>query len=151
MIVGHLKPLEEIVATISEYRKVLVVGCGGCVSVCLTGGDREARSLARELAYIEALRSMHDDPDFKGVHASVGLSNFTVMLPPKRADGSPIKSPLESAFITLAMPLGLDFVIGSVKRKYALLEPGDPALQCLQDVLNLEGYDCVMKVMEYYS
>ena len=68
-----------------------------------------------------------------------------------KADGSPVKSPLESAFLTLAMPLGLDFVIGSVKRKYAILQEGDPALQCVQDVLTLEGYDGVMRVMEFYS
>ncbi len=52
MIVGHLKPLEEIVASIAEYRKVFVVGCGGCVSVCLTGGDREANALATELGHV---------------------------------------------------------------------------------------------------
>ena len=54
----------------------------------------------------------------------MGLSNFTVMLPPKRADGSPVKGPLESAFLTKAMPLGLDMVIGSVKRNYELLAAG---------------------------
>ncbi len=52
MIVGNLKPLDEIVASISDYKNVFVVGCGGCVSVCLTGGDREAHGLARELAHI---------------------------------------------------------------------------------------------------
>ena len=61
---------------------------------------------------------IHADPAFAGVHASVGLSNFTVMLPVKRADGEPVKGPLESAFLTKAMPLGLDMVIGSVKRNY---------------------------------
>lgn len=50
MITGELKPLEEIVATVADFKKVLVVGCGDCVSVCLTGGDREARQLAAELA-----------------------------------------------------------------------------------------------------
>ena len=38
MIVGELKPIEEIVATISDFKNILVLGCGGCVSVCLTGG-----------------------------------------------------------------------------------------------------------------
>lgn len=52
MIVGHLKPLDEIVATISAYKNVLVLGCGGCVSVCLTGGDRQARELARDLDHV---------------------------------------------------------------------------------------------------
>ena len=98
-----------------------------------------------------AMRLIHEDPDFAGVHMSVGLSNFTVMLPSKRADGAPLKGPLESAFLTMAMPLGLDLIIGSVKRKYRVLSEDDPALQCLRDVLNLEGYDAVMRVMEFYS
>ena len=67
---------------------------------------------------------IHADPALAGVHASVGLSNFTVMLPAKRADGEPVKGPLESAFLTKAMPLGLDMVIGSVKRNYELLAAG---------------------------
>ena len=100
---------------------------------------------------IDGMMLIHNDPDFAGVHFSVGLSNFTVMLPPKRADGSPVKSPLESAFLTLAMPLGLDMCIGSVKRRYEKLEDGHPALECLKDVLNAQGYDCIMRVMEFYS
>jgi ferredoxin len=49
MIVGHLKPIEEIANSIKDFKKVLVLGCGTCVSVCLTGGDREAKALVREL------------------------------------------------------------------------------------------------------
>lgn len=98
-----------------------------------------------------SLELMHYDPEFAGTHKSVGLSNFTVMLPPKKADGSPVKSPLESAFLTVAMPVGLDFIIGSVKRKYQLLPPDDPAMECLRDILESDGYDCVMRVMSYYS
>ena len=100
---------------------------------------------------MDALKLIHEDPDLAGVHASVGLSNFTVMLPSKCASGAPVKGPLESAFLTLAMPLGLDMVIGSVKRKYAQLPEGHPALQCVQDILTLEGYDRVVRVMEFYS
>lgn len=98
-----------------------------------------------------AIRLVHSDPDLKGVHMSVGLSNFTVMLPPKRADGSPTKGPLESAFLTLAVPLGLDHVIGSVKRKYDLLPPDHPAMKCINDCLRLEGLDVIMRVQEYYA
>ena len=98
-----------------------------------------------------ALKLMHEDADFAGVHCSVGLSNFTVMLPPKRGDGSPVKGPLESAFLTRAMPLGLDMVIGSVKRKYQTLPEGHDALVCFDDVLQLEGFETIMRVQEFYS
>ena len=100
---------------------------------------------------LESLALIHDDPFFAGVHMSVGLSNFTVMLPSKRADGSPVKGPLESAFLTLAMPRGLDTIIGSTVRKYEILPAGHPALACLEDILKLEGYDTLMRLKEYYG
>lgn len=100
---------------------------------------------------MKSIRMIHDDAQFKGVHMSVGLSNFTVMIPPKRADGSPTKGPLESAFLTLAMPLGMDHVIGSVKRKYETLAADHPAMQCLTDCLKLEGFDVIMRVQEFYA
>ncbi|HCA80693.1 MAG TPA: hypothetical protein DEP53_13275, partial [Bacteroidetes bacterium] len=70
---------------------------------------------------MDAMTLIHQDGDLAGVSMSVGLSNFTTMRPSKRADGSPAKSPLESAFLTMAMPLGLNTIIGSVHRKYSLL------------------------------
>jgi cobalamin-dependent methionine synthase I len=100
---------------------------------------------------LETMRLIHEESGFSGCHVSVGLSNFTVMLPVKRADGSLVKGPLESAFLTRATPLGLDFVIGSVKRNYQILEEDHPAMACLRDVLSRDGFDCVMRVMEYYS
>ena len=100
---------------------------------------------------INSIRLIHQDADLKSVNMSVGLSNFTVMLPSKRADGSPLKGPLESAFLTMAMPMGFNTIIGSVKRKYSLLADDHPAMQCLKDVLELEGYDIIMRVMSYYS
>jgi len=111
------------------------------------GADSEGRFQC----LMGAMRLIYGDPSLRGVHMSVGLSNFTVMLPPERADGSPTKGPLESAFLTLAMPLGLDYVIGSVKRKYELLPPDHPAMRCLNDCLKLEGFDVVMRVQEYYA
>jgi cobalamin-dependent methionine synthase I len=100
---------------------------------------------------MDAIALIHQDKDLAGVNMSVGLSNFTAMLPSKRADGSPAKGPLENAFLTMAMPMGLNIIIGSVKRHYALLTDDDPALQCLKDVLKLEGVEAVMRVMLYFS
>ena len=100
---------------------------------------------------VAAMEMIHADAELAGVHASVGLSNFTVMLPPRRADGSPLKSVLESAFLTKAMPLGLDMIVGSVKRKYRLLEPDHPAMVCLEECLKLSGFDVIMRVRDFYS
>jgi hypothetical protein len=111
------------------------------------GSDVEG-NLRRLLA---AMERIHNDPDFAGVHMSVGLSNFTVMLPPKRRDGSPVKGPLESAFLTKAMPLGLDMAIGSMKRNYELLPPDHPAMQCVEDCVRTGGFESLMRVREFYS
>ncbi|HUI10822.1 MAG TPA: dihydropteroate synthase [Bacteroidota bacterium] len=100
---------------------------------------------------MEALALIGADPELAGVNISVGLSNFTAMLPSKRGDGSPSKGPLESAFLTMAMPAGLNTIIGSTKRRYALLPGDDPAMVCLREVLTLEGVDAVMRVMLYLS
>jgi 5-methyltetrahydrofolate--homocysteine methyltransferase len=100
---------------------------------------------------IGAMEMIRQDNDLQGVHMSVGLSNLTVMLPSKRADGSPVKGPLESAFLTKAMPLGLDTVIGSVKRRYQTLAADHPAMVCLEDVLKADDFDAIMRVRDFYS
>lgn len=46
MIVGERKPLKEILELLSPHRKVFILGCGACVTVCLAGGEKEARELA---------------------------------------------------------------------------------------------------------
>jgi cobalamin-dependent methionine synthase I len=100
---------------------------------------------------IRAMEMIHNDPEFAGVHFSVGLSNFTVMLPPRRRDGTPVKSSLESAFLTKAMPLGLDMIVGSVKRRYELLPPDHPAMQCLEDCLRRPGFEAILRVRQFYT
>lgn len=49
MIVAEAKPLAEIAELIGEARKILVVGCGGCVTVCLAGGEKEVGIMAASL------------------------------------------------------------------------------------------------------
>ncbi len=50
MVKAIRKPLDEIFEMVGGFHKVLTVGCGGCTSVCLAGGQREALALNAELA-----------------------------------------------------------------------------------------------------
>ncbi|MBW1917583.1 MAG: methylenetetrahydrofolate reductase C-terminal domain-containing protein [Deltaproteobacteria bacterium] len=49
MIIAERKPFDEIKQMINDHNKVLIVGCGTCVAVCLTGGEKEVGILAAEL------------------------------------------------------------------------------------------------------
>ncbi|MDT8304309.1 MAG: methylenetetrahydrofolate reductase C-terminal domain-containing protein [Anaerolineae bacterium] len=49
MIVAEQKPLEEIKGLLGDAQKVLVVGCGTCVTVCFAGGAREAAIVSSSL------------------------------------------------------------------------------------------------------
>ena len=49
MIVANRKSLEEILTMIQPYKKVILLGCNECVTVCAVGGEREVGVLASEL------------------------------------------------------------------------------------------------------
>jgi ferredoxin len=49
MIIAEQKPFEEVKSLVGEAQKILVVGCGACVTVCFAGGAREAAILAASL------------------------------------------------------------------------------------------------------
>ena len=55
MTVMKQKPLKWIVERLSPYRKVVVLGCGTCATVCFAGGEREVEELccALQLALSE--------------------------------------------------------------------------------------------------
>ena len=46
MIVAEVKPFDEIKELLREYKKVLILGCGTCVTVCMSGGERQVELLA---------------------------------------------------------------------------------------------------------
>ncbi|MFC1883687.1 methylenetetrahydrofolate reductase C-terminal domain-containing protein [Thermodesulfobacteriota bacterium] len=49
MIVAEQKPVKEILEMVKGLKKVLVIGCKGCVTVCNVGGSKEAGILASAL------------------------------------------------------------------------------------------------------
>jgi ferredoxin len=49
MIIAERKPMEELKTFVMGKKKVLVVGCRGCVTVCNAGGTKEVEMLASQL------------------------------------------------------------------------------------------------------
>jgi ferredoxin len=49
MIVAEAKSLSEVEGFVRQYGKVLVVGCGECVTVCHAGGEKEVKTVAGAL------------------------------------------------------------------------------------------------------
>jgi len=54
MIVAEVKPFDEINGIVGDFRKVLVLGCGSCVTVCMSGGEKQVELLAAALRMARA-------------------------------------------------------------------------------------------------
>lgn len=53
MIIAQQKPLEEIRRMITPYQRILILGCGTCMTVCDAGGEREVSYLHSALRVAE--------------------------------------------------------------------------------------------------
>jgi cobalamin-dependent methionine synthase I len=80
---------------------------------------------------LDAMRLISQDPDLKGVHFIVGLSNF--------AWGTPrgIREQLENAYLTLGMEVGLDYALANPEKKPGPLSKTDPMVEKLRAALEL--------------
>ncbi|RLB44202.1 MAG: hypothetical protein DRH12_00720 [Deltaproteobacteria bacterium] len=56
MIVARRKPFSEIMESLEGYDRVLILGCGTCVAVCLAGGEKEVGILSAQLSIAAELR-----------------------------------------------------------------------------------------------
>ena len=100
---------------------------------------------------LEGVRLVHEDPALAGVHIMGGLSNLPQHLPEKAADGSDLKFQLECAFLTVAMPVGFDTVLGTPWREYVLLPEGNFVLREFRRIVELRDSDALMAVVDLYQ
>ncbi|MBM4137212.1 MAG: hypothetical protein FJ241_10345 [Nitrospira sp.] len=57
MVIAEIKPFEEIKNLLKKYKKILVAGCGSCVTVCLSGGKKQVELLASALRTARKIES----------------------------------------------------------------------------------------------
>lgn len=99
---------------------------------------------------IDGIRAIGEDGEMTGVHISGGLSNIVQQLPPRMADGSELKEPIERAFLTLTVPHGFDTVLGTPWKNYAPLPTDHPVLLALKEIIELKGSDAMRRVRKLY-
>lgn len=58
MIVAQRKSIPELVDILEGKKKILVLGCGTCVTVCLAGGEREVSIIASSLRIASRLKNL---------------------------------------------------------------------------------------------
>lgn len=127
MVIGERKPLEEILKMLDGLKKVLVLGCGGCVTVCLTGGDDAVRVLASQIRMsrdkdgnpietIEKTIERQCDPEYiEQVSDTAGQVDAVLSL----ACGAGVQFMAERYMGTPVYPaLNTTFVGGSLKEGY---------------------------------
>ncbi len=78
---------------------------------------------------LDAMRLLSADPDLKGVHMIVGLSNF--------AWGTPkgVREQLENAYLTLGQEVGLDFALANPEKAPGPLPADHPMVGKLREAL----------------
>lgn len=61
MITAERKPLEEIIAFVRPFDRILLVGCNECVTVCAAGGRKEVGILssALQMAFLKQGKNLH--------------------------------------------------------------------------------------------
>lgn len=92
MIIAERKPFEEIWKSIGDAKKVLVLGCGTCVTVCFAGGKKEvgilgsqlriaAKKAQRDLEIVEdTIERQCEDEFFKAVGRKIEDADVVISL-----------------------------------------------------------------------
>ncbi|HPI92491.1 MAG TPA: methylenetetrahydrofolate reductase C-terminal domain-containing protein [Deltaproteobacteria bacterium] len=58
MIVAQRKNIPDLLSIVEKHKTVLVLGCGTCVTVCLSGGQREVSIIASALRMAARLNDL---------------------------------------------------------------------------------------------
>ena len=111
MIVADQKPIDEIIASLEGFKRIVIASCGTCVTVCMSGGEKEALAVK---GVLEA-RAKEQGSDFSA--AVVNLKRqcddeFVDDLEDELLDGDVI--------LSMACGVGVQFLSDKYKDKIVL-------------------------------
>ncbi|MBD3386971.1 hypothetical protein GF407_18855 [candidate division KSB1 bacterium] len=146
---------EEIVDTAKRMTDMLMQNCEE-LSLEDLYLDPGLHSLSNDIEgalprTLKAFELMHRDNDLNKAHKIVTLSKLTSDLPLKTASGDAVKAPLQCAFLTLAVPRGLDTIIADSRKAYRQLPNSHEAMKTLWDMMILQGVDAFERLQRFYQ
>jgi len=97
VIVAQQKPLEETRQMLAPYGRVLILGCGTCMTVCDAGGEREVSYLHSALRVAQA----------KGGNGTHTFSEYTVKRQCDREFLEPLADRLKDIDAVLSLGCGI--------------------------------------------
>jgi 5-methyltetrahydrofolate--homocysteine methyltransferase len=145
---------EEIAATAKRATQRLVREHGLAISdvfVDISVSALIADTMGLTRATLDGIRLIGSDPELKGINISGGLSNIGQQLPPKAADGTELKDQLECAFLTLAVPFGMNTVLGTPWRNYRPLPADNYVMETFRNFIEMTGSNALRQVRRFYK
>jgi len=100
---------------------------------------------------IDAIKTLGGDPELKGIHIVGGLTNIGNLLPPVEVDGMKLRHMMESAFLTVAVPLGFDTVLGTPWNDFRMLPEDNEVLRTFREVIELKGLDAMRRLRQLWA
>jgi cobalamin-dependent methionine synthase I len=100
---------------------------------------------------LEAISSIGEDPELKGVHIIGGLTNIGNMLPPLKFDDVSLRQLAENAFLTLAVPLGFDTIMGTPWNNFQILPDDNIVLQTVKEFIELKGLNAMRRLRQLWA
>lgn len=115
MIFAEQKPFDEIYTSIKPYSTIMILGCGTCTTVCMSGGEEEVQVLSSKLALEDPSKEVRTntlrrqcDPEFleeineqvKGCDAVLSLAcGAGVQMIADKLEDIPVIPGLNSRFV----------------------------------------------------
>ena len=96
MITAEQKPFAEIYEMVKDCRRLLVLGCGTCVTVCMAGGEKEAEILASSLRLANRARGITMDVAVATIERQCDREFF-----------DPVRAQVEQADAVLSLACGV--------------------------------------------